>query len=163
MGLFGKSQEEKDAIKQIEDEQRLENEQMIKDAEAEKKKMDEIVNKILLSTTPQLENYKVTEYKGTVQTLVMSELNDLDWSEILSSSTSANSLQNAFSEVQESVDMQLKILGVEKNANAIVGISYDTEIMETNTGREDILTSLPIIDKKIVLTGYGTAVVIEKI
>ena len=170
MGLFGKSKEEKAAIEALKNEQKLEEEQKLQNekeeklrADEEQKKIDELMNQVLMSTTTQLDGYKILEYKGTVQSLVMSELADLDWSEILSSSTSQNSLNKAFNEVQENLQKQLKESCIKKDGNAIIGISYDTEVMETNTGREDILTSLPIIDKKMLLSGFGTVVTIEKI
>jgi uncharacterized protein YbjQ (UPF0145 family) len=153
--------EKKEEKARIAEEERIEEERIERALEEEKKALDEAVEKISISTTNQLENTPVTKYIDAVQTVTIGEIDTDNWQEVFSSTTSENSVLKAFYDAQNRLIRQLKELCVEKGGTAVIGVTFNTQLVETNTGREAIGIGTPIIDKKFVICGSGTIVTIE--
>lgn len=141
-----KGLEEQDKIEfQQEQERQEEENQRLREERAQR------CQNILLNTGYNYEGYNIVEYCGIVSaeavlgTGIFSELS-LSINDFFG--TTSNSYQSKFALAKETATNNLKMVAVDKGANAIIGIDFD------------ILT---LTNNAIVVSANGTAVKIEKI
>ena len=157
MALF-KSREEKEKEKKTKD---VLADQERKRQELFKKK----VENCLITTTNTVEGYVVENYHGTVSGFSILKLDILqEFFANVGDFWGGKSKRYAkmFNDLQNDVEMKLKLLSVEKGGNAIVGTSFDVEFIETSTGAKRILSDKDVIERKLMISGSGTSVTIRK-
>ncbi len=137
--------------------------------ENQKKLEKERINKIdnmVVSTTPTLENYKITNYYGIVSAFSVLKLDVMQ--EFMANMGDAfggksTGYAKKYNDLQDGVEKTLKYMAIAKGGNAVVGASFDVEFIETSTGQKRLLSNAEVINRKLLISGSGTSVSIEKI
>ncbi len=122
----------------------------------------------MISTTPSLDGYKVEEYHGTVSSFSVLKLDIIqefmaDVGDFFGGKSKGYSKK--FSDLQNDVESKLKFFAVQKGGNAVIGASFNIEFVETATGEKAIMSvsDRDVIQRKLLISGSGTAVKVVKI
>lgn len=119
----------------------------------------------LISTTPSLEGFSILQYHGTVSAFSILKLDIVQ--EFFANlgdiwGGKSKGYMKKFQDLQNDVEGKLKFFAIEKGANAVIGANFDVEFIETSTGRKELLGTGEQIDRKMIVSGSGTAVTIER-
>ena len=120
----------------------------------------------LISTTPSLKGFSILQYHGTVSSFSILKLDIVQ--EFFANlgdiwGGKSKGYMKKFQDLQNDVEGKLKFFAIEKGANAVIGASFDVEFVETSTGRKELLGTGEQIDRKMIVSGSGTAVTIDRI
>jgi len=114
-----------------------------------------------VTTTGNFEGYHIQNYCGTVSAFSMLHLDiaqewfaDVrDWW-----GGSSSGYAKKFADLQSDVEDKLKFQSVMKGGNAVVGASFNISFIESNTGEKRLLSAKNVMNRKLLVSGAGTAV-----
>lgn len=115
--------------------------------------MEKGVKDIVITTTPAIEDKKIEEYLGVVSARAIMGVDIIaDWMSSFRDAFGgrAGTLQRHMRISEETALQELKVEAAMLGGNAVVGISMDSELIETKSGGKMVITAV-----------HGTAVVAE--
>lgn len=131
----------------------------------------ELLSKIkdsIITTTPTLEGYTISEYHGTVSAFSILKLDIFQ--EVFANfgdlfGGKSKGYAKKFDSLQNDVENKLKYMSILKGGNAVIGSSFDVEFIETSTGEKRMLgmSNADVIERKLLISGSGTSVSITKL
>lgn len=128
---------------------------------ADKDGMKRKLEGMIVSTTPQLDGFRVEKYLGTVCSLSFFKLDVVqDWFADLGDIWGGKSPRYTaqFASLQADVEAKLKFQAAAIGANAVIGVHFDFEFVETNISQSWL--SLSQNNRKLMASAAGTAVIV---
>ncbi len=116
---------------------------------------------IIVTTTGAVDGYDVVQYCGTISAISMLALDEMDeWVANMRDwwGGKSRSYGNKYAELHQDVEAKLKYHAASLGGNAVVGATFEVKFIETETGAKRKLTERNIIERKLLVSGAGTAV-----
>lgn len=124
------------------------------------------VDAAMVTTTQALDGYRVGAYFGAVSAFSVLKLDFMqefaadigDWW-----GGSSRGYEQKFAALQAEVEQKLKYHAVSRGGNCVIACKFDVQFTETNSGASKVLSAGNAMIRKLVLSGSGTAVAIQRL
>ncbi len=126
-----------------------------------KAQIEQAIRSALISTTPHLEGYSIAAYLGTVAAFSVLKFDEVqDWFADIGDWLGGKSSGYArkFADLHSDVEAKLKFQAVTRGGNAVVGVAFNVQFIETNSGEKKTFSNGDVINRKLLVSGAGTAV-----